>query len=224
MAYYRTSKNWSHSSAYSHPKTYVSAPADSAEVVRIDAVINNSAFSSLPAGSQEFIKSIEKWAASKKLSPAQLNYLDSIEKDLLPVNNSWWNAADPENIRKRQFAVDYYSSNGYYSTLLPKMKADPTFMPEQGIWDKMWANNFINARYKRFIEGNKLNIGDIAIGKLSYGPPANGIVHSFVYNYLNGRWTYVLIDFADGRNRVFTDAEIKPAEKPARKARSKKVK
>lgn len=224
MAYYRQPKNWSHSNAVSNSPAYTPVAADPAEIVRIDAVINNLAFSSLYTNKQDFIRSIKGQAASKKLSDAQLNYLGSIEKDLLPVNNSWWNAADPENIRKRQFAVEYYSSNGYYSTLLPKMKADPAFMPEQGIWDKMWANNFINARYKRFIEGNKLNIGDIAIGKLSYGPPANGIVHSFVYNYLNGLWTYVLIDFADGRNRVFTDVEIKPAEKPARKARSKKVK
>jgi hypothetical protein len=223
MAYYRRSKNWSHSNAVSNSPAYTPAPADPAEIVRIDAVINNPAFSSLFTNKQDFIRSIKGQAASKKLSDAQVKYLASIEKDLLPVNNSWWNAADPENIRKRQFAVDYYSSNGYYSTLLPRMKADPAYMPEQGIWDKMWANNFINARYKRFIEGNKHNIGDIVIAKFSYGPASNGIVQKFDYNYINGRWQYEVLCFETGSVRLFTDTQVKPAEKKPRKTRSKKV-
>jgi len=223
MAYYRRSKNWSHSNAFSSSAAYTPASSDPAEVARIDAVINNPAFSSLFVNKQDFIRSIKGQAASKKLSAAQVNYLASIERDLLPTDNSWWNAADPENIRKRQFAVDYYSSNGYFTTLLPKMKADPAFMPEQGIWDKMWSNKFINARYKRFIEGNKHNIGDIVIAKYSYGPASNGIVQKFDYNYLDGRWQYGILCFETGSIRLFTDTEVKSVEKKPRKPRSKKV-
>jgi len=223
MAYYRRSKNWSHSNAFNSSAAYTPASSDPAEVARIDAVINNPAFSSLFVNKQDFIRSIKGQAASKKLSAAQVNYLASIEKDLLPTDNSWWNAADPENIRKRQYAVDYYSSNGYFTTLLPKMKADPAFMPEQGIWDKMWSNKFINARYKRFIEGNKHNIGDIVIAKYSYGPASNGIVQKFDYNYLDGRWQYGILCFETGSIRLFTDTEVKSVEKKPRKPRSKKV-
>ncbi len=197
-------------------------PADPAEMARIDAVMNNPAFSSLLANKQDFIKSIKEQAGSKGLSPAQLNYLASIEKSLVTPDNTWWNASNPDNISKRQFVIDYYGATGYYSTLLPKMKADPAFMPEKETWDKMWANKFINARYKRFIDGHTLNVGDIAIGKFSYGGPHNGIIQGVIYNYLDGRWQYTFLSF-DGRTMTFKDSEIKPAEKPARKARSKKV-
>lgn len=197
-------------------------PADPAEMARIDAVMNNPAFSSLLANKQEFIKSIKEQAGSKGLSTAQLSYLASIEKSLVPTDSSWWDASNPDNISKRQFAIDYYGATGYYSTLLPKMKADPAFMPEKETWDKMWSNKFINARYKRFIDGHTLNVGDIAIGKYSYGGPHNGIIQGVVYNYVDGRWQYTFLSF-DGRTMTFKDSEIKPAEKPARKPRSKKA-
>ncbi len=221
---FRRSKNWSHSSAASPvnfgPTTAI--PADPAEMARIDAVMNNPAFSSLPANKQEFVKSIKGQAGSKALSAAQLNYLASIEKSLVPTDSSWWDASNPDNLSKRQFVIDYYGATGYYSTLIPKMKADSAYMPDQGIWDKMWSNKFINARYKRFIDGHTLNVGDIAIGKYSYGGPHNGIIQGVVYNYLDGRWQYTFLSF-DGRTMTFKDSEIKPAEKPARKPRSKKA-
>jgi hypothetical protein len=222
MAYYRQSKNWSHSNAVSNSPAYTPVAADPAEIVRIDAVINHPAFSSLFTNKQDFIRSIKGQAASKKLSVAQVNYLASIEKDMLPTDNSWWNAADPENISKRQFVVPYYGATGYYTTVVQKMKADPTFMPERGVWEKMWSNKFINARYKRFIEANAHNIGDIVIAN-RYSQASNGIVQKFNYNYLNGRWQYEVLCFETGSVRLFADTEVKPAEKKPRKARSKKV-
>lgn len=229
MAYFRRSKNWSHSSAYYSPKsTYVADPADPAEIVRIDAVINDPAFSSLPTNKQEFIKSIKGQAASKKLSDAQIKYLASIEHSLIPVDSSWWDATNPENIHKRKFVVDYYGTTGYYTTIIPKMKVDPTFMPEQGIWDKMWGNAFINARYKRFIDGHKHNIGEVVIGKYTYGGANNGIIQKVDYNYLDGRWHYEILVFNTGRVSTFKDSEVKAvklpkAEKPAKKPRAKKA-
>lgn len=223
MAYYRRSKNWSHSNAFRTSAAYTPVPADPAEIVRIDAVINDPAFSSLPTNKQDFIKSIKGQAASKKLSDAQIKYLASIEKDLLPVDNSWWNAADSENIQKRAFVVAYYGATGYYSSVIAKMKVDPTFMPERGIWDKMWGNKFINARYKRFSEGNKHNIGDIVVGKFSYGGASNGIVQKVDYNYLDGRWQYQVLLFETGSVRTYRDDEVKSVEKKARKPRSKKA-
>lgn len=233
MAYYRRSKNWSHSINHRGGPTtlnysrYTSAPSDPAEIARIDAVINDPSFSLLPSNKQDFINSIKSQAASKKLSDAQISYLASIEKSLLPVDNSWWDDNEAENVKKRQFVIDYYGATGYYSTIIPKMKADPAFMPDRGIWDKMWSNKFINARYKRFIEGNKHNIGDIVIGKFSYGSlgPHNGIVQNVSYHYADGRWQYEILVFEAGRVMYFKDSEVKAVKqpKPAKKARSKKA-
>jgi hypothetical protein len=231
MAYYRRSKNWS-PSPYSVgavlDRSYKKEPADPAEIARIDAVINDPAFSSLATNKQDFIKSIKGQAASKKLSDAQIKYLASIEKDLIPADNSWWNAADPENINKRKFVVAYYGATGYYTTIINKMVVDGAFMPERGIWDKMWSNKFINARYKRFVDGNKHNVGDIVIGKYSYGAPYNGIVQNVSYNYHDGRWHYEVLCFDTASARFFKDSEVKAvkqpkAEKAPRKPRSKKV-
>ena len=214
------SKKWSHSSAI-RPAAPAAQPA---EMARIEAVINSPHYSSLPQKMVDFVLSIKQQAASKGLSDAQLKYLSAIEKQLVPVDSSWWNATDAEMLRKREFAKKYYGANGYYSTMVVKMTADPTFVPDKALWDKMWDNKFINARYKRFIEGNKVEIGEIVIAKYSYGPPYNGIVQTIEYSYLDGRWQYGILCFETGSVRMFKDSEVKPAEKKARKPRSKKVK
>jgi hypothetical protein len=212
-------KNWSHSSAI-RPAAPAAQPAETA---RIDAVLASPHYSSLPQNKQDFIKSIKEQAGSKGLSDAQLNYLASIEKSLAPVDNSWFNATDSEMVRKREFTKNYYGATGYYSTIVAKMAADSAFVPDKALWDKMWENKFINARYKRFIDGHTLNIGDIAIGKFSYGGPHNGIIQDVTYNYFDGRWQYTFLTF-EGHTMTFKDSEVKPAEKKARKPRSKKVK
>jgi hypothetical protein len=204
--------------------SYAPAPVDPQETVRIDAVLNNSAFTALPANKQEFIKSIKDQAGKKGLSTAQLNYLASIEKSLAPVDNGWWDDTNPENAVKRQFALHYYAANGYYSLVVAKMKVNPAFIPDKDTWHKMWGNKFINARYKRFIEGPKHTVGQIAIGKYTYGGPNNGIIQKIEFNYYDGRWQYEILLFDAGRVATFKDSEVKAAEKPARKARSKKVK
>jgi len=213
------SKNWSHSSAI-RP---ASATAQPAEMARIDAVLASPHYSSLPQNKQDFIKSIKEQAGSKGLSDAQLNYLASIEKSLAPVDNSWFNATDSEMVRKREFTKNYYGATGYYSTIVVKMAADSAFVPDKTLWDKMWENKFINARYKRFIEGTKVDIGEIVIAKYSFGSPFNGIVQSITYNYHDGRWHFGILTFETGEVRHFKDSEVKPVEKKARKPRSKKV-
>lgn len=213
------SKNWSHSSAI-RPTPATAQPA---EMARIDAVMNSQHYNSLPQKMVDFVLSIKQQATSKGLSDAQLKYLSAVEKQLVPVDSSWWNATDAEMLRKREFAKNYYAANGYYSSVVAKMTADSAFVPEKDIWDKMWENKFINARYKRFIEGNKVEIGEIVIAKYSYGSPFNGIVQTITYNYIDGRWQYGILTFQTGEVRHFKDSEVKPVEKKARKPRSKKV-
>jgi len=222
MGYYRPyrSKNWSHSSAI-RP---AAAAAQPAEMARIEAIINSPHYSSLPQKMVDFVLSIKQQAASKGLSDAQLKYLSAVEKQLVPVDSSWWNATDAEMLRMLEFAKNYYAANGYYSIIVAKMAADSAFVPDKALWDKMWENKFINARYKRFIEGNKVEIGDIVIAKYSYGAPFNGIAQTIEYNYLDGRWHFGILCFETGSVRMFKDTEVKPVEKKARKPRSKKVK
>lgn len=225
MAYYRYSRYVPGFNSVS----YAPAPVDPQETVRIDAVLNNPAYTALPANKQEFIKSIKEQAGKKGLSTAQLNYLASIEKSLAPVDNTWWDATNPENAVKRQYVITYYGATGYYSTIIPKMKADPAFMPDKDTWDKMWGNKFINARYKRFLEGPKHPIGSIAIGKYRYGGVHNGIIQKVEFNYLDGRWHYGILLFSTGQCMSFTDAEVKAVKqqkpkKPVSKPRSKKAK
>ena len=105
-------------------------------MARIEAVINNPHYSGLTQNKQDFITSIKQQAASKGLSDAQLKYLASIEKSLVPVDSSWWNATDAEMLRQREFAKNYYAANGYYSTIVAKMAADSAFVPDKAMWDK----------------------------------------------------------------------------------------
>jgi hypothetical protein len=205
MSFYRPyrSRNWSHTNAFRSSPSYTPVPADPAESERIEAVINNPAFSSLPTNKQDFIKSIKGQAASKKLSEAQVNYLTSIEKSLVPVDNSWWNAEDPENIKKRDYAVAHYAATGYYLTTVAKMKEDPTYMPEQGIWDKMWGNKFINAGYKRHSEGPRWSVGNLVCAK-SYSSRHNSIIQKVNWSFNERNWFYEVVTF---EGRIFVVSE-----------------
>ena len=218
---YNRRRNW----APSLPAAPRNTPAIAAEMERIDAALNSPLFSGLAVSKQDFIHSIKTWAASKGLTDGQLKFLSSIEKDLIPHDSSWWDASNPENIAKRAFIVAYYKVNGYWLTVIPKMEADPTYMPDHATWAKMWDNKFVNARYGRFIEGNKHNVGDIVTGKFSYvAAHQNGVVQNVTFNFHDGRWHYDVLCFETGSVRIFKDTEVRATEKRARKPRAKKPK
>lgn len=203
MAYYGRSNRWAHTLPHS---TY--APADPAETVRIEAVINNEAFSTLPANKQEFIKSIQQQATKKKLSVNQISYLDSIEKSLVPVNNDWWNAEDAENIKKRAYALAHYKSTGYYLHVVAKMEADPTFMPEEHIWNKMWGNIYINAGYKRHSAGPRWSVGNLLQAVRGYWGYHNALVEAVKWSYKDNNWTYDVMSF-EGHKWTVSEPDTK---------------
>ena len=203
--------------AYSYNVVVDAAPVE-AEIERINAVMSSPMFEALPDAKKDFIKSISQQAARKPLSDAQIKYLASIEKGLVPVDSCWWNAEDSDNIKKRQYAIDYYSAMGYWTTIVPKMKADPAYMPTKDTWDRMWENKYINARYGRFCSGSKYQAGEIVTCKYSYGPAKTGIVQSVIYNYNDGQWTYQVVLFESAqRISVFKEPEVKLVEKKRKK-------
>lgn len=216
MAYYGRSKNWSHSVTRGGPTSLyyernTPAPADPAEVARIEAVINNPVFSGLSSNKQDFIKSIHQQAANRKLTDNQINYLVSIEKSLVPSDSSWWNAEDAENIKKRAYAVAHYKATGFYHAVVAKMQADPTFMPDQHVWDKMWANKFINAGFKRHFDGARWSVGNIVQAKRGYYGFKNGIVEKVFWSYNDNNWCYEIMTF-EGEKFTASEPDTKRAQ------------
>lgn len=219
---------------------YAAAPADPAEMVRIDAVLSDAGFSTLiNVAMQDFVKSIKIQAASKKLSDAQVKYLASVEEKLVPVDSSWWDATNPENIAKRAFVVPYYKANGYYHVVVSAMENDAAYMPTSAVWNKMWDNKFVNVAWSRFSAGARFAVAEVAQAKYSYGPLKTGIVQSVEWNNIARQWSYGFISFEAPQPAVFKESEMKKikapkiakvakapkapkAEKPAAKPRKKK--
>lgn len=219
---------------------YAAAPADPAEMVRIDAVLNNAGFSTLfGVAMQDFVKSIKIQAASKKLSDAQVKYLASVEEKLVPADSSWWDATNPENIAKRAFTAAYYKANGYYHVVVNAMENDAAYMPNSTVWEKMWDNKYINVAWSRFSVGARFAIAEVAQGKYSFGTVKTGIVQSVVWNHIARQWSYSFISFESPQPVMIKENEMKKikapkvvkvakapkapkAEKPAPKPRKKK--
>jgi hypothetical protein len=191
MAFYHRSKNWAASASKPY---YPPAPAIPAELARIDALLNNPAFTGLKVGSQDFIKSIKLQAASKGLSAAQINYLTGIEKEIRPVDLSWYDTTNSENIAKRAYALVHYKAKGYYGAVIAKMDADPAFMPEQATWDRMWGNVFINAGWKRYSAGSKFSVGQIVNVSAR-----TGLIQKIEWSCEKNHWTCNILEFESGR-------------------------
>jgi hypothetical protein len=219
---------------------YAAAPADPAEMVRIDAVLSDAGFSTLiNVAMQDFVKSIKIQAASKKLSDAQVKYLASVEEKLVPADSSWWDATNPENIAKRAFAAAYYKANGYYHIVVNAMENDAAHMPTSSVWEKMWDNKYINIAWSRFSAGARFAVAEVAQAKYTFGLPKTGIVQSVVWNHIARQWSYSFISFEAPQPVMIKENEMKKikapkvakvakapkapkAEKPAAKPRKKK--
>jgi hypothetical protein len=194
---------------------YAAAPADPADMVRIDAVLSDAGFSTLiNVAMQDFVKSIKIQAASKKLSDAQVKYLASVEEKLVPADSSWWDATNPENIAKRAFTAAYYKANGYYHVVVNAMENDAAHMPNSAVWEKMWDNKYINIAWSRFTAGARFAIAEVAQGKYSFGPVKTGIVQSVVWNHVARQWCYSFISFESPQPVMIKENEMKKIKAP----------
>jgi hypothetical protein len=158
-------------------------------VERIAAIKANPAFEGLSQSHKDFVDSVEKWVKTRPLSIGQEAWVERIEKALKPVDNSWFDPNDEEFQKKRAYAIKHYKATGYYITIVSRMEADNSYMPDKELWDRMWSNKYINAAFKRWTVGARFKVGDMVVSK--YYPASFGNI-ALVENVLwNGsEWIY----------------------------------
>jgi len=170
-------------------------------VERIAAIKANPAFEGLSQSHKDFVDSVEKWVKTRPLSMGQEAWIERIEKVLKPVDNSWFDLNDEEFQKKRAYAIQHYKATGYYLHQVSRMEADPAYMPEKELWDRMWGNKYINAAFKRWTAGARFKIGDMVVNK--YYPSYYGkiaVIENVVWN--SSGWTYGALPLNPGEHYI----------------------
>lgn len=140
-----------------------------------------------------FVQSISGWLEEgRNLTSAQSSWLQRIEKKCAPIDTSWYDLADAEFQKKREFTIIHYLQTGYYGNTIIRMESDASYIPEKATWDKMWGNKYITAAFKRWTEGSRFNVGDMVINKyypVYYG--TTGLIHNVRWS--GGNWQYIMM-------------------------------
>lgn len=233
------SRRWSHSvPAYAPTARPAADPAAVATAAsRIAAIEADSGYSSLTERDREFIVSVKGQVANNRVpSDAQASWLARIEKRLVPVDNSYFDASNAEHVAKRAYAIMHYKATGYYSQVVAAMEADAAYIPHVETWERMWANKFINCGFKRYSAGAKYGAGDMVKAKIfsaKHDAVIVGVkwscgVNNWVYETLVLSGTYQSNYAARGINPEIKETDIsidraaiaaaKKAEKEAEKA------
>lgn len=143
---------------------------------RIAAIKASAGWATLSAKHQEFVNSVEKWVETRPLTLGQESWVERVEKLVAnPVDPNWFDFNNEENQKKRAYAIQHYKSTGYYHVQTSRMESEPTYMPDKEVWDRMWANKYINAAFKRWTAGARFAVGDMVVNKYYphyYGPIA----------------------------------------------------
>lgn len=133
---------------------------------RIAAIKASAGWASLSAKHQEFINSVEKWVQTRSLTLGQESWVERVEKLVAnPVDPNWFDFNNEENQKKRAYAIQHYKATGFYHVQTSRMEEDATYMPDKGVWERMWANKYINAAFKRWTAGARFKIGDMVVNK-----------------------------------------------------------
>jgi hypothetical protein len=166
-----------------------------------------------------FINSIEGWlAGGRNLSTAQNSWLERIEKKCAtPLDTNWFDVSLEENQKKRAYAIQHYKATGYYLSVITRMEADSSYMPEKAVWEKMWSNKYIGAAFKRWTAGSRFNVGDMVVNK--YYPAYYGtiaVVQSV--KWWNSNWQYEALPLNaapnyEGRTITTDEKMLLPASK-----------
>ena len=190
MAWGYRAKNWSHSLPY-NPTPVTVDPADNAAAKeRIAKIEGDERFSLLTERDRSFISSVKEQIEKGRVpSPAQTSWIERVEKQLIPIDTEWWKPEEDDNAKKRLYAILHYSTTGYYSIEIGKMKADSSYRPEKSKWDAMWGNKFIGAGYKRWTAGPKHAIGDMISAKVGYAGHFTALVTDVAWRSGN-KWGY----------------------------------
>lgn len=190
MAWGYRAKNWSHSLPY-NPTPVTVDPADNAVAKeRIAKIEGDERFSLLTERDRSFISSVKEQIEKGRVpSPAQTSWIERVENQLIPIDTEWWKPEEGDNVKKRLYAILHYSTTGYYSIEIGKMKADSSYMPDMSKWEAMWGNKFIGAGYKRWTAGPKHAIGDMISAKVSYTGHFTALVTDVAWRSGN-KWGY----------------------------------
>lgn len=165
---------------------------------RIAAVKANPAYEAISDKHKSFIDSLENWVKHRSASSAQVAWLERVEKMLVaPIDPNWFDFSNEENKKKREYAIKHYQSAGYWPTVVARMVADPTYMPDKEVWEKMWNNKYIGAAYKRWSAGARFKVGDMVVNK--YYPHYYGtiaVIEEIAWYQGTGTWNYVALPLA----------------------------
>lgn len=188
------SRRWSHSiPAYAPAARPAADPAAVATAAsRIAAIEADSGYATLLTDrDREFIVSVKGQVANNRVpSDAQASWLARIEKRLIPANHSYFDAANAEHVAKRAYALQHYKATGYYSREVAAMEADAAYVPDLDVWERMWANKFINAGFKRYSAGAKYGAGDMVKAKI-FSAKHDGIIVSVKWSAGSvNNWVY----------------------------------
>jgi len=191
VSFYR-SRRWSHSvPAYTPAANMaVTTPADvDACKARIDAIEAHERFSTLGARDSEFVASVKGQVANGRVfSSAQGSWVERIEKRLATVPSTF-DANDAAQVAKRAYAIMHYKATGYWLNVVAAMEANVDYMPDADTYDRMWANKFINAGFKRYSAGAKYGAGDMVKAKI-YGAKHDGIIAGIKWSCTANNWLY----------------------------------
>ena len=216
----------------------VRAPADPAEVAaakaRIEKIELDPNYSTITGNAAAFLASVKSQIdAGKVPSEAQNAWLQRIEKALVPADTSYYDPSNAEHVAKRAFTVQHYKSAGYYSSVIAAMEANPSYMPDASVYEKMWDNRYIGAAFKRFTAGIKCEAGDLVTIKRKYTETFDAVVVSTEYGNqgwwqakvlcMTGPWAGMEHIFRSDIVKVKAQPKAPKAKKPStRKPRAKK--
>jgi hypothetical protein len=165
---------------------------------RIAAIKASAGWSSLSPRHQEFVNSVEEWVKTRPLTLGQESWVERVEKLVAnPVDPNWFDFNNEENQKKRAYAIQHYKATGFYHVQTTRMEEDATYMPDKEIWERMWANKYINAAFKRWTGGARFKIGDMVVNKYHtayYGKIA--VVEHVSWN--GSGWTYNALPLSPG--------------------------
>ena len=194
------SRRWSHSiytpavNTYSPSDEEIAAKreADKATIAAIEA---HPMFGTVVGKDAEFIASVTEQAAKGRiLSTPQTEWLARIDKRLNAVASEY-DPTDGAQVAKRNYTIMHYKATGYYSSVVAAMEADANYVPHAETYDRMWANKFINAGFKRFSAGAKYSAGDMVKAKI-YGSKHDALVTEVKWSSNSNSWCCNLVILA----------------------------
>lgn len=213
-------------------------PADPAALAaakaRIEKIQLDPNFASITGKNAEFFASVKSQIdAGRVPSSAQDAWISRIEKALVPADTSYYDPTDADQAAKRDFTIRHYKAAGYFQSVIAAMEANPSYMPDVAVYEKMWANRFIGAAFKRYTAGIKCDAGDLVTIKRKYVDAFDAVVISTEYSNqgwwhakvlcITGSWAGKEVSFRSDDVKIKAAPKAPKAKKPStRKPRAKK--